>query len=163
MGQLSYKNRKLLESLMNHQMIQKMHHYNHHGNVTTFDHSVNVVCLSCLFANKFHLNDSQIENIIIGGMLHDFYLYDYHGNRIRKNGIHAWTHPKTALTNALKHFKLNHKQHNIIRSHMYPVCFLHPPKCIEAWIIVLADKCCAISEYFYDSVLHRQFKINNVL
>ena len=80
-------------------------------------------------------------------MLHDFFLYDYYvTGRIRKEGIHAWSHPKVALDNATKLFKLNKNQKNIIRSHMFPTTLFHPPLCREAWVVCMADKVCAIKE-----------------
>ena len=48
-----------------------------------------------------------MKNLIVGSLLHDFYLYDWHNGRIRKDGIHAWTHPIKALNNAERYFKLN--------------------------------------------------------
>lgn len=145
-GLSPYNKMTMLEYLENPQVMQ-MKQYCHHGNITTYDHCRNVTKKACKIADKLKLSNEKIRNIIIGSILHDFYLYDYHHNRRRKEGIHAWSHPRTALRNAEEIFVLNNKQRNIIRSHMFPTCLFHPPTCIEAWIVTLADKYCAIEEY----------------
>ena len=156
---LSKQNTQIMKEYLCDKHIAMMKQFNHHGKISTYQHSVNVLKKSCNMANFFKFSDEQIKNIIIGAILHDFYLYDYHHARKRKNGIHAWSHPVTALYNAEKHFVLNDKQRNIIRSHMYPTCLLHPPKCKEAWVVTLADKYCAIEEYvatlFSKRALHK--------
>lgn len=53
----------------------------------------------------------------------------------------------TACAIITKDFDLNDKQKNIIRSHMFPATLLHPPRSIEAVIICLSDKICAVTEY----------------
>ena len=147
-GKLSENEKKLISTMQADSNIKKMHSYPHHGSITVFDHSMNVVMTSLHIAKKLSLTKEQCENIIIGGMLHDFFLYDWHEGRIRKDGIHCWLHPKVALYNADKLFRLNKNQRNIIRSHMFPATLLHPPICREAWIVSTADKICAVKEYF---------------
>ncbi len=149
---MSYKitasEKALLQELQINEHISKMKTYPHHGEVTVFDHSEHVVITSLKIADLLCLSEQQKKNIIIGGMLHDFFLYDWHKGRIRTEGIHCWLHPKVALKNASALFDLNNNQKNIIRSHMFPATLLHPPTCAEAWIVSLADKLCAILEYF---------------
>lgn len=145
---LSKANMELIQFYMNNPYILEMKKYYQHGKITTYDHCINVMKKACELACRLRFNEEQLNNLITGAILHDFYLYDWHTGRKRQNGTHAWSHPKTALSNAEKHFELNDKQKNIIRSHMYPTCFLHPPKCKEAWIVVIIDKYCAIEEYF---------------
>ena len=136
-----------MNSMANRPEVQIMQHFRHHGQMTTYDHSVNVMKMSVAIARKLNMTDAQIENVIVGAMLHDFFLYDYYETgRIRKEGIHAWCHPQTALNNASKLFKLNRNQKNIIRSHMFPTTLFHPPLCREAWVVCMADKVCAIKE-----------------
>ncbi len=145
---ISEEENALLQRLKNDEKISKMRAFPHHGTITVFDHSLNVVMTSLRIANRLSLTKKQKENIIIGGMLHDFFLYDWHEGRIRKDGIHCWLHPKVALGNANSCFELNKQQKNIIRSHMFPATLLHPPTCREAWIVSAADKICAVKEYF---------------
>ena len=149
---MTEEERTLLSQLQNDSNISKMRSYHHHGTITVFDHCTNVVITSLNIANKLSLDKKQKENIIIGGMLHDFFLYDWHEGRMREDGIHCWLHPKVALSNANEHFDLNSRQKNIIRSHMFPATLLHPPTCKEAWIVSAADKICAVKEYFKGSL-----------
>lgn len=125
----------------------QMRMFKQHKDITTYEHSLNVLNLSISLANKLHFNDRRIRNVIVGAMLHDYFLYDYHTTTRRlEEGIHAWSHPRVALKNAMHDFHLNEIQKNIIRSHMWPVTLLHPPKSGEAWVVSLADKVCASLE-----------------
>ena len=139
----------IINRVINDKNVMTMKRFRQHKNVSTYEHSINVVQMSLKMAQRFHLTLRQINNMIIGAMLHDFYLYDYHvTGRISKNGIHAWSHPKVSLNNALMYFDLNKNQKNIIRSHMFPTTLFHPPLCKEAFIVCIADKICAFREYF---------------
>ncbi len=147
-NRISPEEEALLFELQKNENVSKMKDYPHHGTITVFDHSLNVVMTSLKIADRLSLNKEQKKNIIIGGMLHDFFLYNWHDGRVRKDGIHCWLHPKVALSNAKTYFDLNVSQQNIIRSHMFPATLLHPPMCKEAWIVSIADKICALKEYF---------------
>ncbi|MBQ1546174.1 MAG: HD domain-containing protein [Clostridia bacterium] len=144
---LTKQEQELLSSLQNNEHVLQMQNFHHHGTETVFDHCLHVVMTSLAIARLFSLSEDETANIIIGGMLHDFFLYDWHEGRIRKDGIHCWLHPTVALANAAAYFELNNRQRNIIRSHMFPATLLHPPRCKEAWIVSIADKICAIQEY----------------
>ena len=144
---LSKDNQRLLKYYKTHPDVYRMKQFYQHGAVTTYEHSLNVTYTACNIACKLNFSEEELNNIITGAMLHDFYLYDWHDGRKRPEGMHAWSHPKIALRNANRIFDLNTKQKNIIRSHMYPTCLFHPPKYKEAWIVTLSDKVCAIKEY----------------
>lgn len=148
MTNISLPNRITLYQLLFHPAVQQLKSFRHHKNTSIYEHSIHVMNTACHIAYFFRFNDTAVKNIIVGSLLHDMYMYDYHHARIRSNGIHAWTHPSTALKNATQYFTLNTKQKNIIESHMYPITLRHPPKCKEAWVVMLSDKYCAIKEYF---------------
>lgn len=81
------------------------------------------------------------------GLLHDYFLYDWHD---WDNGEHQWhgfTHGHAALVNALKDFKLNDIERNSIENHMFPMTPV-PPRYIEGYLVTLADKCSATAETF---------------
>ena len=143
----SEKENELLSQLQNESNIAQMKSFPHHGTMSVYDHSLNVTMTSLKIADKLSLSPEKRENIIVGAMLHDFFLYDWHEGRVREDGIHCWLHPKVALKNASERFELNSRQKNIIRSHMFPATLFHPPTCSEAWIVSLADKICAVKEY----------------
>ncbi len=78
-------------------------------------------------------------------MLHDLFLYDWRVRQDNRKGLHAFTHPKTALENASKLFDLNAKETDIILKHMWPVT-IRFPKYIESYVITFVDKYCALEE-----------------
>ena len=80
-----------------------------------------------------------------GAMLHDYYLYTFKETKMSPYR-HGISHPETALKNASKRHRLTEKETNIIRSHMWPMTFLHPPMSREAVLVCLADKYCAVNE-----------------
>lgn len=135
------------ENMLINPGIQQMKAFCQHKNISTYDHCVHVTIMSLQIAKLLRLSNKHMKNIIIGGILHDYFLYDWHDGRRKKNGLHCFSHPETALHNAMRDFDLNARQKNIIRSHMFPATLLHPPTCIEAVIVCIADKACAITEY----------------
>lgn len=141
---ISYK--QLFKNMQNNPNILQMTKFRHHVIYTTYDHCVNVTRLSLKIGKKLKLSEEQMQNIVVGAMLHDYFLYDYYDGRITSDGIHAWSHSKVAFRNAERQFNLNNNQRNIIRSHMFPTTLLHPPKCKEAIIVNISDKLCAIYE-----------------
>ncbi len=81
-----------------------------------------------------------------GALLHDFFLYDWHGPKPYK-GLHGFIHPGVALKNARSRFGLGALEEEIIRHHMWPLTLI-PPKSKEAWVVLLVDKYCACGEIF---------------
>ena len=59
--------------------------------------------------------------------------------------MHAFRHPTIALENAEKYFDLNDTEREMIKKHMWPTTIVFPKR-KETWIIVWADKTCAIRE-----------------
>ena len=114
-----------------------------HGNVTVFEHSVNVAEISIAFAEKLPITVNE-ESLIKGALLHDYFLYDWH-NKEQSPGLHGFKHPYIALKNAEEDYDLNDIEKNIILRHMFPLVPI-PPRCKEAWIVCVADKYCALGE-----------------
>ena len=117
--------------------------YYQHGVTTIFQHSINVACVSCKIAEKYHL-DVDYYALIRGALLHDYFLYDWHV-KDRSHRFHGFTHPRRALENADKEFQLTETERNMIYCHMFPLTPI-PPSTKEAWIVCAADKICALSE-----------------
>jgi uncharacterized protein len=114
-----------------------------HGNVTVFEHSVNVAETSIAFAAKLPITVNE-ESLIKGALLHDYFLYDWH-DKEQSPGLHGFKHPYIALKNAKEDYDLNDIEKNIILRHMFPLVPI-PPRCKEAWIVCVADKYCALGE-----------------
>ena len=139
---------ELFHRLATDPAVQSMSQYNAHKNTNTLQHSINVTIGACWLAVKFRLSEEHIENAVMAGMLHDFYLYDYHGRRVTRDGWHAWRHPKIALQNAasIPGIAISKRAGNAIRSHMFPGTLFHMPLYAEAWLVSLSDKICATCE-----------------
>ena len=113
-----------------------------HGNMTVHNHCMDVARYSLLINKKLHVNCNK-RDLIRGALLHDYW-HDKEAlaNRQRLHGFH---HPVTALHNAEKEFRLNNRQRDIIRKHMWPLSVV-PPMCREAWVVTAADKYCSLME-----------------
>ncbi|MCI9000817.1 MAG: HD family phosphohydrolase [Clostridia bacterium] len=133
----------IIQDLVSNETVQKMKLYKQHYDTSCFEHCKNVAYYSYLLCKKYHLDYVSVAR---AGMLHDLFLYDWRLRQDGRKGLHAFTHPKTALTNATKLFTLNKKEKDIILKHMWPVTFFHFPKYKESYIITLVDKYCAIQE-----------------
>ena len=134
----------LIHEFSDHSKILEMMTYPHHGHIDCLSHSVHVSYTSYKLGGKLGLDTRSIAR---GGMLHDFYLYDWH-KKIDRSGFHGITHSKTALNNALRLFKLNEVEKNIIKTHMWPLN-LTPPRFKESLLVMLIDKYCALIEIFW--------------
>ena len=139
---------KELETVLEHPDVQKMKQFIQHGEVTTYEHCLNVAITSYTICSYLHLH-VKTKEMLRGAMLHDLFLYDWHDGRIRhREGLHAFSHPKVALRNANKAFALTKREQNIIRGHMFPATIFHPPCSKEAIIVNVSDKICAFQETF---------------
>ncbi len=148
-----------LEEVMQNKKFLKMNRYIQHGNTSCLLHSIAVAYFSYRVSKMLKLNVHE-EELIRGALLHDFYLYDWHAKYkpTRDLGFHGRIHPKIALFNARKNFKINHIEEDIIVKHMFPLTF-YPPKYKESVIVSIVDKICSIYETFsktaYQNILTR--------
>ncbi|WP_277489666.1 MULTISPECIES: HD domain-containing protein [unclassified Breznakia] len=134
---------ELVYEILNHPKVQEMHEYLHHADNTVFTHSLHVSYVSYRISKMFHLDYLASAR---GGLLHDFFLYDWHEGKPEK-GFHAHLHPKIALRNANEYFLLSDLEIDIIAKHMWPVT-IKPPKHAESMLISFVDKYCAVSEAY---------------
>ena len=134
---------QLAEKLEGESRLGMERRYYQHGVTTIFQHSINVACVSCKIAEKYHL-DVDYYALIRGALLHDYFLYDWHV-KDRSHRFHGFTHPRRALENADKEFQLTETERNMIYCHMFTLTPI-PPSTKEAWIVCVADKICALSE-----------------
>lgn len=133
----------IIYDLINNDTVLKMKHYKQHYETSCFEHCKMVAYYCYLICKKYNLDYISAAR---AGMLHDLFLYDWRTRENGRKGLHAFTHPKTALENSLKLFNLNEKECDIILKHMWPVTFFSFPKYKESFIITLVDKYCAIQE-----------------
>lgn len=132
----------IIADLVSNDTVQKMNDYKQHYDTSCFEHCKNVAYYSYLICKKYNLDYTSAAR---AGMLHDLFLYNWRKRENGRKGLHAFTHPKTALENAKKLFNLNKKEQDIILKHMWPVTFALP-RYKESFIITFVDKYCAIQE-----------------
>ena len=145
MKELIYKDEEfilLIKDLLENNLVQEMKNYRQHYNTSCFDHCLEASYYSYLICKKFKLDYASAAR---ASMLHDLFLYDWRKRQDGRKGLHAFTHPRTALENSLKHFNLNKKEQDIILKHMWPVTIV-PPKYLEGLILTFVDKYCALRE-----------------
>lgn len=137
-----------LEEMLQKKKFLKMNRYVQHGNTSCLLHSIAVSYYSYRICKRLRLKVRERE-LIRGGLLHDYFLYDWHAKyKPTKNvGLHGRIHPKIALFNARKDFDINRIEADIIERHMFPLTF-NPPKYKESVIICLVDKACSVYEIF---------------
>ncbi|MGI6202031.1 MAG: HD domain-containing protein [Eubacteriales bacterium] len=114
-----------------------------HGAVSTYQHSVSVALCSMRLALRLGL-EVDMRSMVRGALLHDYFLYDWHDPDVCPR-FHGYTHPKTALENAERDFKLNDIERDIIIKHMFPLTPV-PPRYAESMLVTVADKLCAARE-----------------
>ena len=132
-----------VSDLMSDEFVQSMDNYVQHADISTLEHSVFVSYLSFCIAKYLGFNYYAAAR---GGLLHDFYLYDWHSDD-KPTKLHGFTHPQHALKNANKYFKLSKTEQDIIKKHMWPLTIV-PPRYSESYIVCVADKICATAEVF---------------
>jgi len=125
---------------------RKMKAYKHHIKGNLYEHCLKVAYL-CYKHHKKHTLKIDITEFVQAALLHDYYLYDLHGDG-QRHTFHWFKHPKTALENALKKYpNLTKIQKDMIKNHMFPLTLI-PPSTKEGWIICFYDKIAAINDRF---------------
>ena len=132
-----------LLKLLQDTKILTMDKYVQHGKTSCFWHSVAVAYYSVCFAQYFNIR-CDMESLIIGALLHDYFLYDWHISD-KKHRLHGFTHPNKALINAKRDWQINSIEEKIIKRHMFPLTPI-PPTCKESIIVCIIDKYCSIKE-----------------
>ena len=105
----------IINDLVNNETVQKMKNYKQHYDTSCFDHCKMVAYYSYLLCKKYNLDYKSATR---AAMLHDLFLYNWRTRENGRKGLHAFTHPKTALENASKLFDLNDKECDLILKHM---------------------------------------------
>lgn len=134
----------LLNQYKNDPHVQEMKQYIHHGKVTTYDHCMNVTCVSFLLNRRLKLRADE-KALVTGAFLHDFYLYDWHKPE-KYHRLHGYFHADVSMRNAITYFHIGAKEQEIIHCHMWPLNITRIPRCREAAVVCFADKVCSTLE-----------------
>ena len=138
----------ILNDVKSSRKVQEMRSFIQHGKVTTYEHCENVARLSYSINKKLSLH-SDLYVLLVGAMLHDFYLYDWHNYDNGEHLMHGFTHPAAASANAKKYFNIDDKTKQVISTHMWPFNPIKVPTSREAWIVCIADKCVSLHETIF--------------
>ena len=129
---------KIICEVSNNKEFQKLKKVKHHG-INRYEHSVRVAYYTYKITKILHLDYKEST---IAALLHDFFQEEVSDKnfvvRLRK-------HPGIAVKNATQYFKLNEKQIDIIKTHMFPIG-KKVPKYLESWIVDLVDDVASIYE-----------------
>ena len=134
----------IIQDIMTHPTVKQMENFKQHCDTSCYEHCKNVAYYSYLICKKYGLDYVSVAR---AGMLHDLFLYDWRTRADDRKGLHAFTHPRTALNNSMKIFSLNSKEQDIILKHMWP-CTIKFPRYKESFIITFVDKFCALQETY---------------
>ena len=76
------KFKELSKDLLNNNEVLKMQDFIQHGKVTTYAHCVDVAKMALHLNNILKMNADE-KTLVEAGMLHDFYLYDWHDSSVK--------------------------------------------------------------------------------
>ena len=103
---------EIISELLKNEKVLKMKQYRQHHNISCFDHCLFVSYNTYLICKKHRLDYISAAR---AGLLHDLFLYDWRKRENGRKGLHAFTHPKEALRQALTITELNDKEQDIKR------------------------------------------------
>lgn len=84
--------------ILAHPRFQQLRTFCHHGlDNSVYDHSVAVAEAACQIARLMRLSESETTSVVRAALLHDFFGYDWHGERFRRylshfSGVHRIAH-----------------------------------------------------------------------
>ena len=109
-----------------------------HGSISVYEHVIAVTVMCLKLADRLHARIDR-RSLIRGALLHDYFLYDWHDGP-RRHPPHGFTHAGTALRNAVKDYKLNKIEKDMIYCHMFPLNLTRVPGYCESLLLCIADK-----------------------
>ena len=139
---------RILSGLQTDERVQEMRKFIQHGRVSTYEHCESVARLSYKIDRLLSLH-SDLRVLLVGAMLHDFYLYDWHHDDGGAHRLHGFTHAQAACANARAYFGIDDRTGHVISSHMWPLNLKKLPLTREAWIVCVADKCVSAYETLF--------------
>lgn len=134
---------EIYQFFFNHEKIQEMKKVPMHRGSNTFFHSFKVAKLSIKRALRH--KHANLKTILIGAILHDYYLYDWREHHELKKK-HGRRHPLIACDNAVRDFHISEEVQDIIKSHMWPLTPHLYPKTKEAKLVNRMDNHIATRE-----------------
>ncbi len=135
----------IVKDILVNSEFQRLKEYFHH-NSSIYEHARRVSYLSYKISK---LLDLDYRAAARGGLLHDFFLYDWRNHsepELAAEKFHGLHHPAIALKNSMRHFELSEKEKDIILKHMWPLT-LTPPRYRESYVVTFVDKYLSSAEF----------------
>jgi uncharacterized protein len=135
----------IVGDILDNSEFQKLKNFQHHDS-SIFEHAQRVSFVSYKIARYLKLDHISAAR---GGLLHDFFLYNWRNHdyqELPKHKFHGPEHPKIAIRNAEKNFRLTPIEKDIIVKHMWPLTFV-PPRYKESYLVSFVDKYIASKEF----------------
>lgn len=136
---------KIYQAFLHDEKIIRMKSISMHRGSNCYIHSFRVAKRAIKRALGSFRKNINLELVLLGAILHDYYLYDWREDRSKLHG-HGKNHPYIASENAEKDFDIPIEVKKIIKSHMWPINFSEYPKTREAKIVSIADKIVSLKE-----------------
>ena len=150
--------RKLEETyqhFLNNENILRMKEIPVHRGSNCYIHTFKVVKKVIKKAIKSRKN-LDLENLLLACIFHDYYLYSWRENKAKLKH-HGKDHPFVAGENAKRDFNIPDKAIEMIKTHMWPINLVRPPKGKEARLLCFTDTHVATVE-FLTSAKHKKKK-----
>lgn len=146
---ISEQERKELEDIyqqfLHNEKVMQMKNISMHRGSNCYEHCFKVAKKSIKRADHSHFKNIDYKSVLIGAILHDYYLYDWRQERNKKKK-HGKNHPHIASENSKRDFDISDDVKRIIESHMWPINRKEYPKTREAKIVSLCDKMVSVGE-----------------
>ena len=128
----------------------------HHDKTTVGAHSMEVACISLAISRLFSAVaiSSNEKELIRGALCHDLGILGRY-DKFANNFVCCFRHPKDSVVAAESLLgELTDIERDVIAHHMWPVTIV-PPHHREAFIVMIADKICAVKEIVRSSEKNR--------
>ena len=136
----------LVRDILRSREFRGMKRYRHHVKGNLYDHSVKVAYL-CFLHRKRFAPQKEIAPLVRGAILHDFYLYELHGEA-KTHKWHWFRHPSVALKNAVERYPdLSFAERDMIKHHMFPLTLV-PPLTWDGWLVWWYDMVASFHDRF---------------
>ena len=144
----------IYQAFLHDEKILRMKEISMHRGSNCYEHSFKVAKKA--IKKSLKRKDVKLEVVLLGAILHDYYLYDWRKDR-SKLKKHGKNHPEIAIKNATKDFDISEDVKKVIKSHMWPLNIKEYPKSKEAKIVSISDKAVTIVESL-TSIKYKQKK-----
>ena len=135
----------IYQTFLHDEKVMQMKEISMHRGSNCYEHCFMVAKRAIKRALHTRRKNINLEVVLIGAILHDYYLYDWRKDR-SKLKHHGVRHQYIASENASRDFHISPQVKKVIESHMWPMKFKEYPKSREAKIVSISDKAIAIKQ-----------------